>query len=1235
MRARERLAGLGALVVLAAILIGLPALLLALGGHPLPTALPTIERVQDVLLTPDDGTLALAAAKALGWVVWAALSAGILLEGAAALRGVRAPALPVLSLPQAGMRPLVVAALALFITAPSGIGTPPAATATPAAATAPAGAGATTAPATPISTRATITPPASPPPASTPAGTRVEEAGRDISSSYVVRPGDTLWSIAQRHLGSGQDYHRIVDLNPQLLAAGPDRITPGTRLRLPLEESATVGEQARRVVVQRGDTLSALAAEHLGEASRWPQIYDASTGIVQPDGAHLRDPDLIHPGWQLNLPATTEAPQRPADHDQPASTTDHKSSTGNDVQSARGRTGTTAPTPAHVSTGPDRQASGAAVTAARSSASAGTSLGLSAPAGHGGSTPDTGGNVPQDHGGDLGGDGPGDTSGDAAGDTSGDAAGETSGDVAGDAQGVHPSWVLDGLVGSGAFLGGGLFMALTRARRSRSRDRRPGRALPPAPAVLAPVEKTLQTRGVSAVPTLDRLDEVLRRLGAARADHAVPALVALELSAAGLRLHLASPVDLTAPWQPTALDTDQDTGEGTVEGTGPGTEQGLGWFLPAGAPVEEVGPLPLDAPAPYPLLVTVGTDEAGSTWLLNLEEQVVVLSGAGEYAADLARYLAAEIAVNPWSVGVRLDCVGMAEAVAGMNPARLRVAGPDAVDDLLPEALRVAGRVGDDGDVPTARVRQEGEDTWPARAVLIDADTALGRPAGEELLRLLTTHPGRTGASLLLTGTTQVGTGDAGGLSVEATATGRVLVPSLGLDLVGVGLTGDEAAGCAALLAHARDEPDTPMPPAAPEHAAPGTTGEQGWRPWADQAGALLPEHTLDRHRPDGPGAPDTPEVAVPAAGVTQVDDAILVGDATDDTTGGVLVTQPSEEATQIQDGGEPQDVGDGTGQEMAATLLEGDDETYQDEAATTAADLAVLSPGVPHTVGKKVQEADPGLDQDLAAWWDQTARVPRLRLLGPVRARTWGRPLAERKAYVTELLAYLSLHPGGVTAAQIAEAFGITPAKTRDYINRCRDWLGTDPATGALHLPHAQDSPAARERGGNIYQVLGLLVDVDLFRRLRARAQARGGTEGIQDLKEALRLVEGVPFDQLRRGGWAWLYEGDRIDHHMACAVVDVAHLVITHDLATGDLAGARAAAQIAHRAAPSEEITTLDLAAITAREGHTHQAMRLLQEDVCNRTDDPDLPPQDLPERTKQIIDRHGWLKGRREAV
>ncbi len=108
-------------------------------------------------------------------------------------------------------------------------------------------------------------------------------------------------------------------------------------------------------------------------------------------------------------------------------------------------------------------------------------------------------------------------------------------------------------------------------------------------------------------------------------------------------------------------------------------------------------------------------------------------------------------------------------------------------------------------------------------------------------------------------------------------------------------------------------------------------------------------------------------------------------------------------------------------------------------------------------------------------------------------------------------------------------------------------------------------------------------------------------------------------------------MFEGDRLDQHLVCGIVDVAHTLVTHDLHAGDTQSARLAAETAALAAPHEEIPTLDLAAVAAAEGHHDQAARLLTDGVCNRTDDQDSVPGDLPARTKNILDRHPWVNKR----
>jgi nucleoid-associated protein YgaU len=60
-------------------------------------------------------------------------------------------------------------------------------------------------------------------------------------------------------------------------------------------EVEKAGEASVFHTVQKGDTLSAIARTYLGNAMKYPDIFEANKPM-------LKDPDLIYPGQVLRIP---------------------------------------------------------------------------------------------------------------------------------------------------------------------------------------------------------------------------------------------------------------------------------------------------------------------------------------------------------------------------------------------------------------------------------------------------------------------------------------------------------------------------------------------------------------------------------------------------------------------------------------------------------------------------------------------------------------------------------------------------------------------------------------------------------------------------------------------------------------------------------------------------------------------------------------------------------------------
>lgn len=1032
MTARNRATGLGATLLIVAMVVGTPLLLLAIGVTPWTEDL---GELGTLLTSPDDGTLALLVIGVVAWVAWAILTLSLLTEILAAIRGVTAPRLPGLALPQGLAGRLVATAALLFAVAPvsAPVFAPQVAQAAPAVEAPPI-----------VSQPETSPVPSAAPTAET--ATPKETPAVD----YVVRRGDSLWKIAQEHLGDGMRYREIIALNEAVLHGEPSFIDPGLTLRLPSDAAPAVDptdapQPEETHVVEPGDTLWDLAEEELGNGQRYPEIFIASRDTVQADGQHLTDPDLIRPGWELTIP---DADDQPVVESPPADQAQEETPGGRHLR----------PDPVE-------------------------------------STPPT--EAPEH----------------AAADEPDDASLATPGDQVDDGEHASVTWLLPGLTGAGVILAGSVLLAVRAHRRTQQRHRRPGFGIAPPPVAVRAIEKTATVAGAPAAEVIDQLDRLLRHLASVMAE--VPKLNAVEVGRDTVTLHLAETADLPAPW----------------------TGSSVTWAANLDSPVGDEDVLP-----PYPLLASVGQGADGHLWLLDFERiGSGVLTGDEEQATALARHLAAELALSPWTVISTVDTIGVASELSSLDSGRLRCHAEDETAFLA--QLR--------HDLTQAQALGLGEPE-PFHALLVAGAPSSEVQALANLVRLQTSRSGFT--------VIEIRDAEPDDKVFELTHDGRLRVPHLDLDLVAAGLTSDEAAATAAIVDLTREAVVVPMP---------RMEGATGWRALADHAGALLPD--LTESRPQGEAG--------------------------------------------------------------SASLLPEATQRYESVAPTTADDVETLAPVVPAQTRRIVEESDPQLDDDLAEWRNPESELPKLQLLGPVTLIAQGDPpsaVAERRAYFNELVTFLALHPTGVSSRQVREAFGITQSRARTDLGYIRTWFGTNPRTGELHLPAATTSPAHRDRGTNGYQLTDVLVDLDLFRRLRARAQARGA-DGMGDLVAALELVRGEAFSDLRTPGWSWLLDGERVHETAAFAVVDVAHIVATDAFSRGDLDRAHVAAEKGCHAAPYDEVCRLDLAKVAEAEGHGALAKQILDDQVFNRTDDH-LPPIDVPERTRTVAKNNAWDTSKR---
>ena len=285
------LRALAALTVLTGFTAGVPWLLTASAGWPLswlgwqhPSALPGVDNVVGAVTSPWTDQMIFGLLATLGWILWAVFVRHVITASAEAVAAAAAARQGRPRLPQTGAGPIrwvaavlvgAIVGAVLFDTARAmaGVSGTTASAAADLAARRPAVAVAT---AGSQDTAGTV---------------RITDAGVRPTLAAYTQPITAVPTHTIDHEQAGPAEV------PAWASDAPGGIHP----------------------VRKGDNLWDIAAHTLGDPHRWREIYTLTRGHEQADGYALTDPNEIHVGWVLALPArhhpdTAHAPAPTADH---------------------------------------------------------------------------------------------------------------------------------------------------------------------------------------------------------------------------------------------------------------------------------------------------------------------------------------------------------------------------------------------------------------------------------------------------------------------------------------------------------------------------------------------------------------------------------------------------------------------------------------------------------------------------------------------------------------------------------------------------------------------------------------------------------------------------------------------------------------------------------------------------------------------------------------------------------
>ncbi|MCB0969041.1 MAG: LysM peptidoglycan-binding domain-containing protein, partial [Ilumatobacter sp.] len=532
--------------------------------------------------------------------------------------------------------------------------------------------------------------------------------------TYVVRPGDSVYGIAERFAGPEmRDVSTfadgILELNLGRQMVDGQRFTNaayidiGWVLELPTDGDATSVEDAAPAapaqhVVEEGESLWSIADDELGDPSRWPELYEQNQGRTFDDGRQLTDPDLIQPGWDLRLPADGTADDAPVDApavpDLPTPPAEPVAERPSDPSGTDPSRDDALGDEAMVEAS---RADNAWVEAERSPAADAVEPGeaqlavpiaptTSAP------TPSVAAAVPAPEVVDVDG---------ADGD-----------------EGETPEVQLLTMERA-AMLSTGVLLLLAIRRRNRMRRARAGTTLPTPSPIVAQAERAL--RSFDAGDRFARVDIAIRSAAMSLVETGARPLAVAIATDGDVELWADAPTRLSSPWEAGADSTR--------------------WTLPGSTPVELLAPEARRVGAPTPTLVQLGTCSDGRDLYVDLEAvQAIEVGGPGDHADAIVTAVASTLASSVLAEVTTLVGIGIDDRV--FLGHRLHRPQRDATGAFAAAADAIGTTAAAERSTFELRARVTSGEAWEPAVVLASSSVGpMTLPANRRGLAVVSASP--------------------------------------------------------------------------------------------------------------------------------------------------------------------------------------------------------------------------------------------------------------------------------------------------------------------------------------------------------------------------------------------------------------------------------------------------------------------------------------------------------------